>query len=150
MAYLEYRIIDKNEEFPLLCYYQGIDKDEIALRFACDFFVQDGIVYVQEGTAVDGNKYVVYVKPDNEEKPLQHTSKNNDYWANIRVELRHFKGEREKNHPLIHFTDFRDDDDAILHLLGTLFYAQNKEWRKTSAEVDEDRKTYVVYVEPNV
>lgn len=151
MAYLEYRLMDEENNFPLLCYYENIDKDEIALRFSCDFFVQDNTVYIQEATAVDSRTYVVYVKPDNEEQPLKYSSKNSEYWGNIRVEFRHFKGEAVTNHTLLHFIDFHDDDDVILHLLSTLFYTKDgKEWRKTSTEVDEDRKTYVVYVEPNV
>lgn len=151
MAYLEYRLIDKNGEFPVLCYYERIDRDEIALRFTCDYFVQDGIVYVQEQTATEGrNNYVIYVRRDDEEQPLKNASKNNGYWANIKVELRHYKGEEVTEHPLIQFTDFNDDDNAILYLLSTLYYANNKEWRKTSTEVDEDRRTYVVYVEENV
>jgi hypothetical protein len=148
LARLEYRLLDESRGFPLLYYYDLIDKDEVSLRFACDYFVKEGIVYEKTSCAIDSGVYIIYVKAAEDEQALPGGKELMQYWGGIRMELREFK-EGTGHYPVIHTFRFQDDDDALLHLQSDYLTFNGVEWEKTSAEVDEDRKVYVYYAIPS-
>lgn len=147
MARLEYRLLDEARGFPLLYYYDFIDKDEVSLRFACDYLVKDGVVYEKTSCAIEPRTYVVYVKVAEDEHAVPTGAELTGYWGGIRIELREF-GEGSSQYPVVHVFHFRDDDDALLHLQSDYLTHNGVEWEKTSTEVDEDRKVYVYYAIP--
>jgi hypothetical protein len=147
MARLEYRLLDEGRGFPVLYYYDLIDKDEISLRFACDYFVKDRVVYEKTSCAIELPNYVIYVKPAEDEQVVDPGVLSAPRWGGIRIEVREFR-EGTSHYPVVHTYDFRDDDDALLHLQSDYLYLYGKEWEKTSTEVDEDRKVYVYYAKP--
>lgn len=149
MARLEYRLLDEANHFPVLYYYDQIDKDEISLRFACDYFVKGGVVYEKSSAAIEPAAYVIYVKPSAEEKVVPYTDAASLRWARVQIEVRHYQ-EHTSHYPLVQLFQFTDDDDALLHLQSDYLMLQGKEWEKTSTEVDEDRKVYVYYARPTM
>ncbi|PYI52628.1 hypothetical protein [Paenibacillus flagellatus] len=148
MARLEYRLLDESRGFPLLYYYDFIDKDEVSLRFACDYLVKDRIVYEKTSCAIEPRTYVIYVKVAEEEDALAGGTELPGRWGGIRIELREYK-EGASHYPVVRVLQFQDDDDALLHLQSDYLMLDGVEWAKTSAEVDEDRKVYVYYAQPS-
>jgi hypothetical protein len=144
---LEYRLLDEEKGYPVLYYYDGIDKEEISLRFACDYFVKDQHVYEKTSCAVEDGTYVIYIRRAEDEKVLDDQLVFAPDWRGIRLEVRHFR-EGTAHYPVVHTFYFHSDEDALLHLQSDLFYIGGREWQKTSAEVDENRKVYVIYAEP--
>lgn len=147
LARLEYRLLDEANGFPLLFYYDHIDKDEVSLRFACDYLVKGHIVYEKTSCAIEPNCYVIYVKRSTEEQAVDYVHHAAKRWGSIQIELRHFK-EGTADYPLVHTYYFKDDDDALLHLQSDYLLLNGMEWEKTSAEVDEDRHVYIYYAQP--
>ena len=147
MARLEYRLFDEERGFPLLYYYDFIDKDEVSLRFACDYFVKDRVVYEKTSCTIEPRAYVIYVKTAEDEQAFAGGSELPGYRDGIRIELREYKSDTS-HYPVVHVFRFQDDDDALLLLQSDYVQWNGVEWGKTSAEVDEDRKVYVYYAEP--
>jgi hypothetical protein len=147
MARLEYRLFDEQRGFPLLYYYDFIDKDEVSLRFACDYFVKDRVVYEKTSCAIEPRTYVIYVKVAEDEQAATVGTGLSGFRGGIRIELREYR-EGTSDYPVVHVFQFQDDDDALLHLQSDYLTWNGIEWEKTSAEVDEDRKVYVYYAEP--
>lgn len=148
MPRLEYRLSDEKRGFPILYYYNGIDKEEISLRFACDYFVKDRHVYEKTGCAVEDGTYVIYVQRAEEERVLDSRLVFDPNWRGIRMEVRHFR-EDAAHYPVVHNFLFHSDEDALLHLLSDFLCIGGREWQKTSTEVDENRKVYVIYAKPS-
>jgi len=144
MARLEYRLLDEPNGYPVLFYYDPINKDEILLRFACDYFVKGHLVYEKTSCAVEGDRYVIYVQRSSEEQAVDYLQTAAPRWGSLRMELREYR-EGTCEYPLLHTYYFRDEDDALLHLLSDYLYWNGQEWEKTSSEVDEDRQVYVYY-----
>lgn len=147
MTRLEYRLLDETNQFPVLYYYEPIEKDEVSLRFACDYFVKGHMVYEKTSCAVEADRYVIYVKRSTEERAVDYAHTAAPRWGSIRMELREFS-EGTHHYPLVHTYYFKDDDDAVLHLQSDYLYWNGREWEKTSTEVDEDRQVYVYYAQP--
>ncbi|RNB70264.1 hypothetical protein [Brevibacillus panacihumi] len=146
MARLEYRLLDEAKGYPLLFYYDPIDKDEISLRFACDYLVKGHVVYEKTSCAIEPGCYVIYVKHSTEEQAVDYTHTAVRRWDSIQMELREFSAEATV-YPLVHTYYFKDDDDALLHLQSDYLIHQGREWEKTSTEVDEDRHLYIYYAQ---
>lgn len=149
MARLEYRAMDVNRGFPILYYYDSIDKDEVLMRFACDYFVKDGIVYEKTSTVAEVSAYIIYVLPAEDEQVVdtETAAATGSNWK-IRLEMREFQ-EDTANYPLLHTFEFADPYEALLHLHSDRLFLNGREWEKTSAEIDEDRKVYVYYAKPS-
>lgn len=147
MARLEYRLFDEASGFPVLYSYDNISKAEISLRFACDYFVKDHKVYETTSCAVESFNHVIYVVHNCEEKVVEPGLVFSPNWQGIRMEVRHYQ-ETASSHPIIHTYHFHDPEDALLHLMSHFLYHQGRHWKKTSAEVDENRKVYVYYAQP--
>lgn len=144
MARLEYRLLDETRGFPLLYYYDFIDKDEVALRFACDYLVKEGVVYEKTSCAIEPRTYVIYVRTAEDEQAFAGGTELPGYRGGIRIELREYKP-ATAHYPIVHEFRFDEDDDALLLLQSDYVEWDGAEWEKTSAEVDEDRKVYVYY-----
>ncbi|MED1796100.1 hypothetical protein EDM59_24850 [Brevibacillus nitrificans] len=149
MARLEYRLLDEANGYPVLFYYERIDKDEVSLRFACDYLVKGHVVYEKTSCAVEPSCYVVYVKRSTEEQAVDYAHTASARWGSIQIELRHFR-EGTTTYPLVHTFYCKDDDDALLYLQSDYLMHDGQEWEKTSAEVDEDRRVYVYYAQPTL
>ncbi|WP_127583648.1 hypothetical protein [Paenibacillus koleovorans] len=147
MARLEYRLDDAEHGFPLLYFYDFIDKDEVSLRFACDYFVKDRVVYEKKVCSVESNKYILYVALASDEHAWEGAGEVDPYWGGIRIELREFR-EGTDRYPVVHRYEFQDNDDALLILQSDRLTLQGRVWENTSTEVDEDRKVYVYYAVP--
>ncbi|TVY08762.1 hypothetical protein [Paenibacillus cremeus] len=150
MSRLEYRLYaEGSETYPLLYYYDRIGKDEVLLRFACDYFIKDGRVYEKTSCAVEASCYVIYVQEAEDERvmPLWGTPKGFSRRA-ITMELREYQ-EGTADYPLIRTFSFPDPQEALLHLQANYLMVGDTEWCRTSAEIDEDRETYVFYAVPN-
>ena len=144
MARLEYRLLDEENGYPLLFYYDPIDRDEVSLRFACDYLVKGHVVYEKTSCAIEPHSYVIYVKRSAEEQAVDYAQEAVKRWGRIQVELREYK-DGTANYPLVHTFSFKEDDDALLHLQSDYLFVNGTEWEKTSAEVDEDRHVYIYY-----
>ncbi|EMT53277.1 MULTISPECIES: hypothetical protein [Brevibacillus] len=148
MARLEYRLLDEEKDYPVLYYYDGIDKDEISLRFACDYLVKGHVVFEKTSCATEPGCYVIYVRYSAEEQAVDYVDTAAARWGSIQIELREYK-EGTNVYPLIHTYSFKDDDDVLLLLQSDYITLNGREWEKTSAEVDEDRRVYVYYARPS-
>lgn len=146
MARLEYRLVEEAKGFPVLYFYDRIGKAEIATRMCCDYFVKEGRIYETTSTAIDEGVYVIYVQPAADEKVVDSSQKAE--WKTIRIELREYKEDTDY-YPVIHTYEFRDEMEALLHMQSQFLYLYGKEWEKTSAEIDEDRKVYAWYARAN-
>jgi hypothetical protein len=146
-ARLEYRLLDEKKGFPVLYYYDLIDKDEVALRFACDYFVKAGVVYEKTSCAIESSCYVIYVQVAEDERVVEPVKPVLGRRPGITMEVREFKEDTE-HYPVVCTYTFKDDDDAILHLQSHFLYLYGREWEKTSTEIDEDRGVYVYYARP--
>jgi hypothetical protein len=135
--------------FPILYSYERIDKDEVSLRFACDYLVKDGVVYEKMSCAIEPDTYVIYVQNAVNEQADGSRQAEAPYWNGIRIELRRFH-EDALHYPVIRTFDYPDDDDALLHLQSDFLTVDGHEWEKTSTEVDEDRKVYVYYAKESM
>jgi hypothetical protein len=148
MPRLEYRQLDEEKGYPVLYVYENIDNAEIAARFACDYFVKDRLVYERTSCAMELGGCVIYIKHDDEATVFD--QENSDYSSlpNVRMELRQYK-QTADYYPVIHVFEFKTNLEAVLNLQCDYLWWLGQEWRKVSAEIDEDRKVYVYYAEPS-
>lgn len=145
VARLEYRLSDPAAGSPLLYVYNRIDKDEISMRFACDYFVKDGVVYEKLSAALQRGLYVVYVRSATEENAaVPDGSGAIALGGGIRIEFREYREDAE-TYPLLHTFRYADDDDALLLLQSDAIEWSGTFWNRSSTEVDEDRGVYVYY-----
>ncbi len=143
MARLVYRLADEQRGHPQLYHYSRITKDEIMLRFACDYYVKDGVVYEKSYCRTEPDGYVIYVEEAVEESAAQPEAASSS-WRGIRVELRQYE-EHASFSPLIRIFDYSEEETVLLLLLSDVCTVNGTVWEKVSTEIDEDRKLYVYY-----
>jgi hypothetical protein len=146
VARLEYRALEEAQGFPVLYYYENISLEEVAMRVACDYLVKNGIVYEKTSSAIEKETYVVYVKVAEEEQALAEKPTLLAVPRAIRIELREFR-EETAEYPVVHVFEFSKAMEALLHLQSDYHYVEGQEWLKSSVEVDEDRRVYVLYAQ---
>jgi hypothetical protein len=144
VAKLEYRLLDELEEYPVLYYYDFIKPEEIAARFACDFFIKEGIVYEKTSCAIELGVKVIYVKVAENEAVLPFNPCSRVGMGFIVLELREY-GETE-TYPLIQIVECPNLLDLLLYLQSDFITAGGVEYEKSSAEIDEERHVYVLYL----
>ncbi|ARU60673.1 hypothetical protein CBW65_05930 [Tumebacillus avium] len=147
MAKLEYRLLDERQEFPVLYAYDAVEKREILMRFACDYFVKERTIYNKTSTAIEADVHVIYVEAADDEQVIDSTLHPLAQQAGIRLELREYK-DGTVIYPLVHTYEFKSEDDVLLHLQANYLYLGGREWERSSTEVDEDRQVYVFYGTP--
>jgi len=144
MAQLEYRLFDEEKGFPAIYHYDSIPKDEIVMRFLCDYLVKDGVVYEKTSNAIEMNLYVIYVKLADDETPILMNRRSKVGMGFIVLEIREYL-EDTKEYPIIQNLELSTLTDIALVGQCNYLLIEGVEWEKTSLEVDEDRQTYVLY-----
>ncbi|MFC0272709.1 hypothetical protein ACFFIX_14835 [Metabacillus herbersteinensis] len=141
---LEYRVNDKERGYPALYHYDRLNQAEIFCRRLCDYFIKNGIVYHQTSCSLEREMFVIYV----EEAPGETVFRDELAYKHVTLEIR-MNSENEESKLLKTLELFSHDE--VLSLLGNDFLQieglEEYEFKKTSAEIDEDRSTYVLYVE---
>lgn len=139
---LEYRLRKSHDHFVPIYHYPEIELEQILARRECEFFVKDGITYKQLSSAIEDNLFIIYVEIY-EEGPPEPAVLIQD---GILLEVRELNA--IKDHPLI-TSDYLTSHLDVLSTIGSVYiYHQQKEWERDSAEIDEDRKAFVLYVTP--
>lgn len=146
MARLEYRLLDEIKNFPLRYYYDNMGATEIAIRFACDYFIKDGVSYEKTSCAAEPPVYKIYVQEAQQQDWLENYSSTKTS-NRLRVELRQYV-ENTAYFPLIHVFEMANNAELLLFLQSDYVYWLGQEWQKSSAEIDEDSKIYVYYAVP--
>lgn len=145
MARLEYRLLDEDQGYPVLYYYDNIDTGEIAARFACDKFIKGGAVYDKTSCAIDPLCYVLYVQESGKAQPSA-AADPSPAGGRVRIEVRQ-DGESPSPGLIIETFEFDDSIDVVLHLQCDYLYWLGEEWLRTMTVLDEDRKVYVCYAQ---
>lgn len=140
-AVLEYRLQKGAEQFVPIYHYPDIELEQILARRECEFFVKDGVTYKQLSSAIEDQLFIIYVEVFEDGIQEQEERTNG-----IKLEIRELNA--SKSHPLIASKLMHNHLD-VLSMIGSVYtYEHGKEWERDSAEIDEDRKVYVLYVTP--
>lgn len=140
---LEYRLWKGNEQFTPLYYYEHIELEQILARRECEFYVKKGVTYKQVSSALEGDLCVIYVQIF-EEGPIETVKGANK--DDLSLEIRELNA--LKNHPLVKILHFRTHLEILTIIGSTFTFVDEREWRRDSAELDEDRMVYVLYGTP--
>lgn len=139
-AILEYRLQKLNDYYEAIYHYPDIDLPQILARRACEFFIKDGVTYKQLFSAIEGELFVIYVEVF-EQKPIEQQLHTQD---GIRLEIRLLNS--RQNYPLV-TSEYVSNHLDVLSVIDNMYtYMDGKEWERDSAEIDEDRNVYVLYV----
>jgi hypothetical protein len=140
-AVLEYRLQKGKEHFVPIYHYPEIELEQILTRRECEFFVKDGVTYKQLSSAIEGDLFIIYLEIY-EESPIEKEVSQ----EGIKLEIRELNSLRD--HPLI-TSDYLTNHMDVLSMIGSVYtYYHGKEWKRDSAEIDEDRQVYTLYVTP--
>jgi len=140
-ASLEYRLYKGPTSFDSIFHYESIELDQVLARRECEFFIKDGITYKQTSSAIEGNTHFIYVKKEEESEKEKEVFNLN---GKLKLEVREFN--YRENNPIIQTFEF-DRHIEILSKIGSVYlYIDNNEWERDSAEIDEDRLVYVLYM----
>ncbi|MCZ8535941.1 hypothetical protein M9R32_01895 [Paenisporosarcina quisquiliarum] len=138
---LEYRLYDRTSSYKPLFHYEEIDLHQVLARRECDFYVKEGTVYKQTSSAIEGDWHVIYVEKHEEgEKEKEEFNLNNT----LKLEMRRFN--KRENYPLLQTLEFEHHIDILSRIGSVYHYINGQEWEKDSAEIDEDRRVYVLYL----
>ncbi len=139
---LEYRLQKSKDEFIPIYHYPNIELQQILARRECEFFIKEGITYKQLSSAIEDDLFVIYVEKYEEDPVLEPAPSQ----TGIELEIRELNARQD--HPLI-LTRQAMDHLEVLSIVGSIYtYYNGREWERDSAEIDEDRKVYVLYVTP--
>lgn len=147
MERLEYHLIEDGENISILYDYPSVSKEEILMRFSCDYFVKGKDVFECVHVQADPPVHKIFVKRSEEETVIDDRLRFSPTWQGIRIELRHFD-EKWSNYPLVHRYQFYHAQDALLRFLSSVHRVDGQLWETTSTEVDENRYVYVIYAVP--
>ena len=137
---LEYRLNDERNSYPALFHYEFAEPSEIFCRRLCDYFIKNKEVYHQTSSSLEDEYYVIYVEKDDEEHIFDHAM----HYTHITLEVRDFKEYNDS--PLIFTYDLYSHEEALSLIGNDYLWIQDQEYEKISAEIDEDRSTYVLYM----
>lgn len=137
---LEYRLADEERGFPAIYYLTQGDLMEFFCRRNCDRFILNGKTYENVGGALEEDRYVIYLEPLAKEA----VDGNPASFRKLGIEVRLFSeiGERKE----IEFLDCSNHVMVMAYLDNTYFYFEDAEYERVYAELDQDRRTYVLYV----
>ncbi|WP_214829525.1 hypothetical protein [Exiguobacterium algae] len=138
---LEYRLYKNELAFEPLYHYTSLGLDEVLARRECEFFVKDGMTYKQRSSALEGDQYFLIYVDRYTEGPAD--KKETD---EIKVEIRTL--DDRFDNPLLEAYYVDRHLDALAMLGSQYVYVAGKEYERDSAETDEDRGVYVLYVTP--
>lgn len=137
---LEYRLLKLNETYHSIYHYESIDLEQVLARRECEFFVKEGVTYKQRSSAIEDDIHVIYVD-EYEHAPKEEKESDSEY---LTLEVRELNSYR--NHPLLTLKSFSNHLEVLSYLGAVYTYFNGQEWERDSAEIDEDRKVYVLYV----
>lgn len=144
MAKLEYRLFDEENGHPALYHFDSIPKEEIVVRFLCDYLVKDGVVYEKTSNAIEPPLHVIYVKLANDETPVPLNRRTTVGMGFIVMEIREYR-EDAQEYPIIQNMELSALTDIAIVGQCNYLMVEGTEWEQTSLEVDEDRRVYVLY-----
>ncbi|QGQ45007.1 hypothetical protein [Metabacillus sediminilitoris] len=137
---LEYRLNDEHLNYHALFHYEFSEPSEIFCRRLCDYFIKDKKVYHKTSTSLEDEYYVIYVEKDTEEYIFEDAK----MYKHVTLEVRDYK--EYSSSPLLFTYDLYSHEEALSLLGNDYLWINNEEYKKISAEIDEDRSTYVLYI----
>jgi hypothetical protein len=137
---LEYRLLKGMNGYEPIFHYPDIELEQILARRECEFFVKEGVTYRQLSSAKEGNLFLIYVEIYEEEPVTDPLFPP----PGLKLEIRELNP--RKNHPILKQETYEDHLD-ILSVIGSVYtYIDQTEYERDSAEIDEDRSVYILYV----
>ncbi len=140
-AKLEYRLNDEKNHFPALYHYEQLDVHEIFCRRLCDYFIKDGKIFRKTSSAKEQHSFVIYVEEDHEEELFLDAKT----YEHVTLEIRLYK-ENEPS-PLLFTYNLSSHKDVLAYFDNDYLQLGEYEYEYISSEIDEDRSTYVLYVD---
>ncbi|RUQ24543.1 hypothetical protein ELQ35_21605 [Peribacillus cavernae] len=138
---LEYRLWKGNEQYEAIYHFDRIDYEQVFSRRECEFFVKEGITYKQVSSAKEEEMFIIYVEIFEEAAPEEIDLSGK---GSMKLEIREYNPLRD--HPVMESL-YLDNHMQVLGYIGSTFtYFHGKEWKRDSAEIDEDRMVYALYV----
>ncbi|MGD7006994.1 hypothetical protein [Metabacillus sp. 84] len=137
---LEYRLNDPSQGYPAIYHFDDLEPLQIFCRRNCDFFILEGTVYETTSSFLKDSRFVIYVKKSDDEKPFRQAEAE----RRLGVEVRLYKEYAES--PEIMFLPCFDHVEVFSYLDNTYLVLEGKEYERVSAEMDQDRLMYVLYV----
>ncbi|SFS33144.1 hypothetical protein [Marininema halotolerans] len=147
MIQLEYRLYDKIKSHPLLYTYENVDEEEVSARMVCDWFIKENQVFERMTVEMAPPRCIIYVRAAVEEEVINREVLTHPEWQGMRLEVRQFK-ETAMIYPLIETIHFTRTSSLRLYIQSDYVFLQDQKWEKTSAEIDENRRVFVLYVRP--
>jgi hypothetical protein len=144
MPKLEYRLLDEENGYPSIYSYDKIQREEIAARFFCDYFIKEGKVYEKTSASVEQQMHVIYVKECEDEK-ANNPKPVGLIGGYVILEIREYT-EEAQTYRLIQTLEISDLLELLLYIQSNYIVLNEVEWERSSTEIDEDRKVYVMYV----
>ncbi|RAK18934.1 hypothetical protein B0I26_108109 [Anoxybacillus vitaminiphilus] len=141
MARLEYRLLLDHEKYELLYFYGNIDLEQIIARRECEFFVKEGVTYKQLSSALEKGTFIIYVEKYGDGIKEDEVDDNG-----LLLEVRELNA--NENYPLITTLKLYTHLEVMSYIGSSFTYFHGKEWLRDSAEINEDRRLYVLYVTP--
>ncbi|MTH54575.1 hypothetical protein GKZ89_14315 [Bacillus mangrovi] len=137
---LEYRLNDPLNGYPAIYHFTDLDPIQIFCRRSCDYFVLEGKVYEVTSTALERDRFVIYLKKDEGEQPFKSAPLDRP----LGIEIRLYE-EYSESKEFMYVSCF-DHIEVFSRLDSTYLTLRGKEYERVSAEMDQDRLTYVLYV----
>lgn len=119
-----------------------INHDEIYARQLCEFFIKDGREYELYSNEMSGDEEVLII---HEKGSAVKFTNEKTYPDGIHMEIRQYRNIGEMT--LLHTFNLETHWEAIRYLLKDVIEVPGYgQMARDSAELDEDRKCYVIYV----
>jgi hypothetical protein len=145
MMELTYYIETADGYEPFLTYKipENMHNDEKYARQLCEFFISGQKEYELQSNEMSGKEEILVVK---ERGPVKRFADETSYKGRgIFIEFRQYHDEGDM--PVIHLQAFNSHWDVIRYLLKDVIEIPGKgQFLRDSAEIDEDRAVYVIYV----
>ncbi|MCM3443890.1 hypothetical protein [Metabacillus halosaccharovorans] len=137
---LEYRLNDERNHYPAIYHYSFSDPYEIFCRRLCDFFIKEKKVYKRTSSSLEDEYYVIYVEEETDEYVFEQA----ESYTHVTLEVREYN--EYSVSPLIFTYDLYSHEEALSLIGNDYLWIEEEEYEKISAEIDEDRSTYVLYM----
>lgn len=138
---LEYRLNKESEQYPAIYHYHALNRSELLCRRMCDYFVKENKIYKRTSSAKEKDLFVIYVEEVFDEQPFQDAVT----YKNVTLEIRLFK--EEEPSPLLFTFHLTSHEEAFDFFGNDYFQFGEYEYELICTEIDEDRSTYVLYVD---
>lgn len=146
MEKIEYRYLKEDESFEPL-YHYNLDEIEAATRKLCEFYVKENTVYQVVSIALEPTLTVIYVKHFDWNKKFV----DERTYYGVSIEIRKFSNYGDS--PVIKVHENITHLEVLKYLQSDYIYIHLNEkkyleYKLMATEIDEERSTYVYYVEP--